>query len=289
MTQAIIAVTADGSLPDRDERASPVSQAKVDATARSDLIDSIRLNYRAAKSAERARITIDQQLVSFCRVYLTAWTPTGEEVDRKKSSAQAMRVIETVRGGEEPADEDRALCEVVETMVKAAEPTRVQFEATRKIHRRAVERAVETIEGWKRIEHVRGFSAWGFGALIGEAGDIGAYSGCRKLYKRLGLAPDECYERGEKNTGRKIPRMARGRVMGIIADALLRAQWRGEKEGKPAHAIGPFGKVYGEAKPRHLANGKSKMHAERLARRAMVKALIHDAWRAYHGLPLDYA
>lgn len=281
--------TADGALTDRSERANERMQASGGSTARSDLIDSIRLNYRAAKAAERARIVIDQQLLSFCRVYLTAWTPKGEEADRKKASAQAMRVIETVRDGDAPSDDDKALCEVVEVMVKATTPARVQFEATRKAHRRAVERAVETLDGWKRIEHVRGFSSWGLGALIGEAGDLDAYTGCRKVYKRLGLAPDECYPRGEKNTGRMIPRMARGRIMGIIADALLRAQWRGETDETPAHAIGPFGIVYGETKARRLQEGKTKGHADKLARRAMTKALIHDAWRAWHGLPLDYA
>lgn len=77
--------------------------------------------------------------------------------------------------------------------------------------------------------------------------------------------------------------------MGIIADALLRAQWRGEKDGVPAHSIGPFGAVYGEAKARQLAAGKSKGRAEKLARRAMIKALIHDVHAAWHGKALAYA
>lgn len=97
--------------------------------------------------------------------------------------------------------------------------------------------------------------------------------------------------------------------MGIIADPLFRAQWRGAREGDdgsqrgnesqvdfdpvatsiPAHAIGPFGAVYGEAKVRQLAAGKTKGHAEKLARRTMVKALLHDVHRAWHGVELDYA
>lgn len=252
------------------------------------LIDEIRMGYRLAKSAEAARIAIDQKLASFVRVYLTAWTPDGEELTREKASKQALRVIETVRKGTDPAPEDEALCLAVSGMVLAMEPTRESFEAARKQHRREVEKRVKTLPAWERIGHTKGFSLWGLGALIGEAGNIGDYPGCRHVFKRLGLAPDECYPTGEKRSGRMIPRMARGRIMGVIADPLLRAQWRGEKDGVPAHHIGPFGKVYGEAKARHLAAGKKPGHADKIARRAMVKALIHDVHRAWHGMPLDY-
>lgn len=280
---------ADPASVDREGRAVGWLKASTELTAPPDLIDAIRLNYRLAKSAEQSRIGIDQRLVSFVRVYLTAWTPKGEEIDRKKHSAQAMRVIDTVRDGAEPKAEDAELCEMVASMVAAMEPTREAYEVARKLHRKEVERAVKKLPAWERIGHVRGFSLWGLGALIGEAGDIGQYSGCRKLYKRLGLAPNECYPKGEgKNTGRMIPRNARGRIMGIIADAFLRAQWRGEKEDCPAHAIGPYGEVYRTTKERHLAAGKTKAHADKTARRAMVKALIHDVHRAWHGQTLTY-
>lgn len=270
-----------------------------------DLVDAIRLNYRLAKSAEAARIAIDQKLVSFIRVYLTAWTPSGTELTREAANKQALRVLETVRRGAEPEPEDMTLVEVVSGMVLAMEPAREGFEKRRKEHRKAVEKGVERLPIWTTrtvdaiepslisfepspIASVRGLSSWGLGAIIGEAGNLTAYSGVRKLYKRLGLAPDDCYPRGEKSAGRMIPRMARGRIMGVIADPLLRAQWRGEREDVPAHAIGPFGKVYGETKARHLEAGKKPGHADKIARRAMVKALLHDVHRAWHGLPLDY-
>lgn len=285
---------------DRDGRANDSMAAGPALTVHPDLIDAIRLHYRLAKSAELSRIGIDQRLVSFVRVYLTAWTPKGEELDREKANAQARRVIETVREANEGGKKrkrktkakesaDAELCEIVASMVVAAEPARLHFDATRALHRKEVEKVVRGLPAWGRIGHVRGFSEWGLGVLVGEAGDIGGYSGCRKLFKRLGLAPNECYPKGEKSTGRMIPRNSRGRVMGIIADAFLRAQWRGEKEGVSAHAIGPFGEVYRATKERHLAAGKTKGHADKIARRAMVKALIHDAHDAWHGKPLTYS
>lgn len=282
-------VTALPSPIEREGRANKPVSAVDDVTAPPALIDELRLHYRLAKSAEAARIVIDQKLASFARVFLTAWTPDGDELTREQANKQVARVIATIRDAEVPAEEDAALCEAMASMVLAMEPSRAAFEIERKAHRKAAEKLALPLPAWKRIGHVMGFGIWGLVALIGEAGDIGNYPGCRHLYKRLGLAPDECYPRGEKNTGRMIPRNTRGRMMGVIADPLLRAQWRGEKEGSPAHPIGPFGKVYGETKARHLAAGKQKGHADKLARRAMTKALLHDVHRAWHGMPLDYA
>lgn len=265
-------------------RAIGHKQAKNAATVPPELIAEIRLHYRLAKSAETSRIRIDHGLLAFVRVYLTDWDPGAEPADRKKSAAQAQRVIEAIRNGE-PGGDDAALVEIASSMVLAMEPSRAEFQKALKLHRKEAEKRAKTLLAWERIRHVKGFSAWGLAAIIGEAGDIGA-GGVRALYYRLGLAPDEAYPTGEKRTGRKIPRGRRGRVMGIIADPLLRAQWRGEKDGVPAHAIGPYGVVYGETKARALAAGKSKLHADRLARRVMVKALLHDVHAAWTGQPL---
>lgn len=295
------------------ERANERVDAKVGMTVPAETIDRIRLAYRLAKAAETSRIRIDLGLYALARVYASEWTPDAEKPTRAKAAAQAKRVVDTIRKGGVPREEDRLMYTAVAEMVLAAEPSRVAFDAEGKKHHRNAEQTVRQLPSWQRIGHVKGFSAWGLAAIIGEAGDIGQYSGCRKLFKRLGLAPDECYPTGEKKTGRKIPRMARGRVMGIIAEPLLRAQWRGAKEvgdddgdasheaveshcGNdrvpvvvPAHAIGPYGKVYGDAKARHLAAGKSKGHADKAARRAMVKALLHDVHAAWHGEELMYA
>jgi len=289
LMQSKPALTAPPDSVPRDRPAKAMLPAACHLTADPSLIAAIRLHYRLAKSAELSRIVIDQKLVSFARVFLTAWTPSGDEMTREKANKQAMRVIETIRDAETPREEDAALCEAMAKMVLAMEPSRAAFEAERKAQRKHAEKLAKTLPAWGRIEHVLGFGIWGLVTIIGEVGDVGLYPGCRHLYKRVGLAPDECYPRGEKSTGRMIPRAARGRIMGIIADPLLRQQWRGERDDAPAHAIGPFGKVYGETKARHLAAGKKPGHADKIARRAMVKALLHDVHRAWHGMALDYA
>jgi len=297
-----------------DGRAGDQLRAEVTVTAHAglaDLIEQIRLEYRLAKAAEQSRIRIDLGLYAFARVYFSAWKPDAEKMTRQQAAAQAKRVVDQVRAGAAPKDEDAAIYAAMAGMVNTAQASWHAFEEARKQHRKAAEKLALQLPAWQGISHVRGFGVWGLATIVGEVGDVGAYSGCRHLFKRLGLAPDESYPAGEKKTGRMIPRNSRGRIMGIIADPLLRAQWRGAKEDEagggshehhesqlgfdpaagpiPAHAIGPFGQVYGEAKAQHLAAGKTKGHAEKLARRAMVKALLHDVHHSWHGIKLDYA
>lgn len=287
-------------------QSDPDSQSSAD---RQDIIDRIRFEYRLAKAAEQSRIRIDLGLYAFARVYFSAWQPSAEKVSRLKAAAQAKRVVDQIRAGTAPSEEDSAIYAAMSGMVNTAQASWHAFEVERKAHRKAAEKMVAQLPAWDRIKHVRGFSVWGLATIVGEVGDVGDYPGPRHLFKRLGLAPDECYPKGEQRTGRMIPRNSRGRIMGIIADPLFRAQWRGAREGDdgsqrgnesqvdfdpvatsiPAHAIGPFGAVYGEAKVRQLAAGKTKGHAEKLARRTMVKALLHDVHRAWHGVELDYA
>lgn len=283
-------------------------------TAPPDLIDTIRLEYRRAKTTEDTRNRLMAGVVSFIRVNISGWHPGATPAERKRTAASAMRVVKralidarpsdakgqpvcslpgVLTGLAEPQPGDKEIRDTAEGLIAGMCPVWWLFELTHATaHRRTIDRLAE-LPAFPHlsdlVQSTPGFSPWGLVAIIGEAGDLGHYSGVRKLYKRLGLAPDDCYPRGEKKTGRKIPRAARGRIMGIIADPLLRAQWRGPKEDEAAgHPIGAYGAVYGEAKARQLAADKTKSHADKLARRAMVKALLHDVHRAWHGLPPDY-
>ena len=308
-------------------RAKRSMKATVHLTAPTpDLIGQIRIAYRMAKSTEDTRNRLFAGVTAFVRTYASGWTPTDDAAERKRTAKAARRVVKQVLrrdrplvdgkpaapypevlDKDDPMPGDAELLETVRSMVEAIAGPWWRFEIERHGHRKRAEELIETLPGWQRIKHVSGFSSWGLVALIGEAGDLSDYSGCRQLFKQLGLAPDDCYPTGDRRTGRKIPRATRGRIIGIICDPLLRQQWRGERADDggcltageslaasdptvvPAHAIGPFGAVYGEAKARHLAAGKSKGHAEKLARRSMVKALIHDVHLAWHDRPLDYA
>jgi hypothetical protein len=189
-------------------------------------------------------------------------------------------------------------------MVRGMEPARHTFAAEEDRNEKIVRKLARQLPAWEALKHIRGFSEWHLGVIVGEAGDLANYSGVRKLCKRLGWAPDVCYPTGEKRGGRMIPRRTKGRLWGIIVDPLLKAQWaaergpngeklekveeRGQEGNIPGHPTGAYGKVYSDAKARHLESGKTKGHAHKLACRIMLKALLHDVHRAWHGQPLDY-
>lgn len=310
----------------REGRASRRMEASVTMTAPPDFIHELRLAYRFAKVAEDTRNRLMQGVVSFLRVHASGWHPDADKATRLRAAAACLRVVKRSLIEARPREEGGKIrCPLPDILVGVPAYEKGdelyleaplirdmaapwwRFEIERRGYRIAAERKAESLPGFERMPaRGKGFGVWGLVAIVGEAGDLGAYSGCRKLFKRLGLAPNESYPQGEKRTGRKIPRAARGRVMGVIADPLLRKQWRGARkddggslaryESQDAHdpavipgeALGPFGAVYGEVKAHALASGKSKGHADKIARRAMVKALLHDVHRAWHGLPLDY-
>lgn len=144
------------------------------------------------------------------------------------------------------------------------------------------------LPAWKWAAGVKGLSLQGLACIIGETGDLSNYETKERVWKRLGLAVID----GIAQQRRSKPEEAaahgyspkRRAVIWSIADVLLRAQWRGEKDGTPAHAIGPYGAVYGRRKA-HTVNreGWTPKRRDNDARRVMSKALIEDLWRVWHG------
>ena len=138
----------------------------------------------------------------------------------------------------------------------------------------------------------RGFSVHGLAVIVGNSGDLSNYPGPAALWKRLGWAPADEYETGEKSDGRKVPRARKGRIYGVIVPQIIKAQVRRVKDddGRKTDesvAIGPYGAVYLETKARLLERftaegGKApKWHASNLAYRVMLKALLRDLWCAW--------
>lgn len=280
--------------------------------------DRLRLEYRLARNARTSAQTIMQGLVNFGRIHLTAWNPNAEKAIRKLEASKALRAVKAGLRDHRPEGAgalpdslhknsklqpgDQRISFELAGRIGIGAPAWWDFTREYQLHRSYIEEAAAALPGAAVVDRIAGFSLWGLGTIVCLCGDITddivpvaerepgkRYSGVRRLYKRLGMAPKEVYPTGEKKTGHKVPRETLGIVMGTIADPLLRAQWRGETDERPAHAVGPYGLVYGEAKARHLAAGRNKLHADRLARRAIVKAVIHDVHKAWHGQPLTYA
>ncbi|MGE0715633.1 MAG: hypothetical protein AB7P02_09330, partial [Alphaproteobacteria bacterium] len=150
------------------------------------------------------------------------------------------------------------------------------------------------LPGFAFVDGVAGFGELGFAVTQAEAGDpIGDYRSTRGLWKRLGLAlvdgeRQRRFTDPEKAAAHGYSPRRRAEVHACIGEPLLRAQWRGEREGVPAHPIGPYGEAYGTKRAEYVDRGWGPGHAHMAALRYMTKLLIRDlraAWRreAAHG------
>lgn len=148
---------------------------------------------------------------------------------------------------------------------------------------RAIARSLRV---WPWVASVAGFGELGLAIIVAEArGDLNDFATKEKLWKYLGLAVIEG-ERQQKKTDKALadkhryspPKRAE---IWTIADSLFRHQWRGEKDGVPAHALGPYGQVYAHRKANTASRDWTLKHREEDARRIMSKALIRDLWRVW--------
>lgn len=140
-------------------------------------------------------------------------------------------------------------------------------------HRKAVEKRLAELAGklpvapW--IEDVRGVGIMSLAAIVGEAGDLAAYSNPAKLWKRMGLAvmPDGARQR--KVTG------AAGIEHGY-SPARRSVVWAfGESVIKHG---GAYKEIYNVRKVYETPRVETKGHAHNRAKRYMEKRILRDLW-----------
>lgn len=190
----------------------------------------------------------------------------------------------------------------VAPLVAANEAGRTAFDALRRESETWMRKLAKTMPAYEWVASVPGFGELGFAVVIAEAGDIGAYANPAKLWKRLGLAVIRGQRQGRPGDNASADewiehgynKRRRAEMFAFFSDAMLRAVWRGEKDGKPAHAIAHFGEVYGAKKAEYLARveltaGLPPKHPEKwtpkradmAARRYMTKRVLRDLWREW--------
>lgn len=163
---------------------------------------------------------------------------------------------------------------------------------------------------------VRGFGPLGLACFTAEAGiPIGEYKSVSALWKRMGVAvfsgkrQQKIRGKDEAELNGYSPR--RRAELWAFTDSMFRNQWAGDKDedgkdpkktGKPiavpAHAVGPYGEVYGRRREHTKARIEAtadldikdpeKWTSSRCnndARRVMSKALLRDLWRVWNGMP----
>lgn len=143
---------------------------------------------------------------------------------------------------------------------------------------------------------IKGFGELGLAIIIGEAGiPIGDYRTVSGLWKRLGLAVIDGERQRKKSNVDEAARHGyspkRRAEIWAVADSMFRHQWAGAKEDMPAHAVGPYGEVYGRRKAHTLPRIEATQdlaftdpakwtpkRCDNDARRVMMKALLCDLW-----------
>lgn len=191
-------------------------------------------------------------------------------------------------------------------------------EAERKDCAKDLEFIAKQLPVYEWARGVKGFGLISLASIVGEAGDLSNYSTVSKLWKRLGLAVMNGNRQGRVGDGlSRDDRSAaykehgynpeRRSVTWVMADSMFKHQWRGgkdedgadpKKSGKPeavpAHAVGPYGEVYGSRKLHTRSriadtaelDDKDSMkwtpkRCDNDARRVMTKALVRDLWLAW--------
>jgi hypothetical protein len=202
------------------------------------------------------------------------------DADRKTLFAEAGKLRRAVEAGTVHAPD-------VADAVRASLAGRQSWDNLRVQTEREMRRLARALPGYAFVQGVRGFGDLGFGIIVGEAGDLGAFPTKGHLWKRLGLAlvgdiRQQRRSNAEEAAAHGYSPSRRAEIW-TVADSMFRAQWRGAKPDAPAHALGPYGEIYGRRKAWTAETHPdwSPAHRDADARRIMAKALIKHLRQAW--------
>jgi hypothetical protein len=269
------------------------------ASAIASVVALVRSEHRKREFALDQRKRIGNATAAFVRTQM-GWSLAIPEKEREAIRKRAAAVVDAVTKGKvgpDTADDAMQFGPVIMASAAAASGWDGIEDQTTK----SMEKLAKQLPAYEWVKSVRGFGAVSFARIVGEAGDISVYSNPAKLWKRMGLAVMSGQRQGNPGKGATAVDWTEhgysGRRRSIswqMADTLFRAQWRGEKEGVPAHAIGPYGEDYARKKAEYAARIEATAdlpatdpakwtpaRADKAARRYMEKAVLRDLWREW--------
>jgi hypothetical protein len=217
-----------------------------------------------------------------------------DEAARTKLFAQARIIIRAVEAGggddQKARDTDsRAVVSACSSIILRTAESRRGWDAYRSDLEARMRELARQLPAWPFVEGVRGFSDLGLAVVVGETGDLSGYANPGKVWKRLGLAVIDGNRQGNPGPGATAEdwvrhgyrKQRRAEVWAFCSDVMFRHQWRGEKNGTEAHALGPYGEAYGRKKAEYLEREWTKGHAHNAATHYMTKEFIKDLWKAW--------
>lgn len=238
----------------------------------------------------KAQVRLNNARLALVRRAL-GWRGDMPEKERQAIRKRAGAIVAMVLNGGEgqrPIDaHDKGVLAAVSSFIFATERALEPFDAMRDEAEKEMKKAARSLPVYAWAKEIRGLGDLGLAVIVGEAGDLAAYANPAKLWKRLGLAVINGERQRKKTAPDEValhgynPRR-RAEMYAVVGEPLLRAQWRGGKDGEPGHAIGPYGEAYARKKAEYLAReGWTAAHADAAARRYMTKCLLRDLWEAW--------
>lgn len=178
-------------------------------------------------------------------------------------------------------EEDVAIAKLAIPFVAASRQSRSTFDSFRKTIEQQQRELVTGLPAWRALSQIKGFAELGLAIIVGEAGDLADYPSPQHLWKRLGLAPRECYamETKKGEIAFLIPRRRRSAIW-TIGDALLKTNG---KDGE-YYQLYQQRKEY-ERQRQPSEEAMSKMHVHRRAQRFVEKRLLRVVWQAWRAQP----
>ncbi len=248
----------------------------------SDLYTTLRELQAQRRNCIRMQTRITNNLGAMAR-RLCGWRGDLDEKERNRITKEAAALVASL--SRETADTEDILDTGVQMLkqslgpfVAVADQSRAPYDALRKGIEKEMKDLVLQTPGAAFMQATRGFGPLSLAVIVGEAGDLSNYANPAKLWKRLGLAPNEAYDVGE-NGNRKVPRRVKAEIFACVGDPLMKMN--GE---------GIYRTEYLTRKEAYIAAGRTKGHAHLSAMRVMEKRLLRDLWAAWHGktsIPLE--
>ena len=308
-------VLRDPCVPGGEARARTNLKASIETSARlsglatlcAHLVDRQRQRTFCIKQQSRADRAIDSYIARLLNFH------TGlPEADRKKIFATAAAIRKAAERGEDQDAVDHQTGTVLAAcrpLILASAIGRKQWDALRDEAETAMCDLARRLPVWPWVKTVKGLAELGLAVIVGEAGrPLHDYRSHQAFWKRMGLAVIDGKRQGAPGAGATAEdwirhgynRHRRSEAWNFCGDKIIYAQWRGERcaicnkptakckcatpELVPAHAIGPYGEVYGTWKAMYLERGWDKKHADDAARRKMSKDLLRHLLREWRQL-----
>lgn len=253
----------------------------------------------ALKALQRKRrfcIVSQSRCDRSCEAFIASqlgYTPDMDAAARAAVWKQAAAIRKAVEAGGEgqkaPGDHTSFALSASADIIRQSALARAAWDSLRQSVERDMRKLARTLPVYAWAKGVSGFGDLGLAIIVGETGDLSLYATKERVWKRLGLAVIDGFRQSRRTNAEEAAAHGfnpkRRAEAWAIADSMFRHQWRGEKEGVPAHPLGPYGAVYARRKAHTETREWTPKHRDNDARRVMTKALIEDLWRVWRGLP----